>query len=54
MDTFYVILGFIIIYTLVHGAVIVAKKIQGTSTYENVVLVAAGVVVLISFAGLAG
>lgn len=52
MDTFYGILGLIVIYALVHGTVIISKKIQGTSAYENVVLIAGAVFVGLTFLGI--
>lgn len=33
------ILGLVMIYSFIHGAVIVGKKITGTTKYENVVLI---------------
>lgn len=33
------LLGLVIMYTWVHGTVIVAKKIENTSTYENTVMI---------------
>lgn len=42
------IIGLIMIYAWVHGAIIVGKKIVGTTQYENVVLVV-GVVAFVLF-----
>ena len=33
------ILGLVMIYSWVHGAIIVGKKITGTTQYENIVLI---------------
>jgi hypothetical protein len=39
MEGIYVILGLAMIYSWVHGAIIVGKKIQSTTQYENTVLI---------------
>jgi hypothetical protein len=39
MELFTVVLGLAAIYSWVHGAIIVGKKITGTTTYENAVLI---------------
>ena len=35
------ILGLVMIYSFIHGSIIVGKKITGTTKYENVVLIVA-------------
>jgi hypothetical protein len=37
------ILGLVMIYSWVHGAIIVGKKIKGTTQYENGVLIAGAI-----------
>lgn len=39
MEAILVILGLAMIYSWIHGAIIVGKKIKGTTQYENVVLI---------------
>ena len=33
------ILGLVMIYSWIHGAIIVGKKITGTTKYENILLI---------------
>ena len=40
------IIGLLAIYIWVHGSIIVGTKVKGTTTYENVVLIA-GLVTLV-------
>jgi len=42
------ILGLVMIYSWVHGAIIVGKKITGATQYENVVLIV-GIVGFVAF-----
>ena len=42
------ILGVVVIYVWIHGAIIVGMKVQDTTTYENAVLIA-GAVALVMF-----
>lgn len=39
MEALYLVLGLVLIYSWVHGAIIVGKKVKGTTSYENVVLI---------------
>jgi hypothetical protein len=48
MEIFVTILGLIMIYSWVHGVVIIGRKIKDTTTYENVVLII-GLVALVLF-----
>lgn len=45
------ILGLIMLYAWIHGIIIVAKKIVGTTTYENVVLIVGLVAFLLFLLG---
>lgn len=39
MEVLEVILGLAMIYSWIHGAIIIGKKIKDTTQYENVVLI---------------
>jgi len=48
-----VLLGIVMLYSWIHGSIIVAKKVRETTQYENVVLIVAGVGLLLTVIGLA-
>lgn len=51
MEGIVIILGLAIIYSWIHGAIIVGKKIKDTTQYENVVLVFGAVAFLLYVVG---
>lgn len=41
MELFYAIFGLVMLYTWIHGTIIVIKKIKKITSYERVVLISA-------------
>jgi hypothetical protein len=51
MEGFYMILGLVMFYTWIHGSVIIAKKTEGLTTYDVVVLLAGGLFFVLFLVG---